>query len=140
MRKILCSGMIALLMFIFFASLPAYARDTPEQVFEKVSRALARKDVDEFIKHISERARKEILSYSPQERKEVLELLSYLFPRNIRITRRQIRSNEAILHAEGIGSCPITSKDLRVTGKIYFLKENNAWKQDREDWSYSSSS
>jgi hypothetical protein len=127
-------GLLIMITVSVSASLPAFAMDSPETVYQKYSAALKSKNLDELNKYLSKHQKDKLDAETPEDRLKIIELVAAFMPKSIRVVEQSISPDDetATLRLVGIGG--ISGKE-EVSGKVTMVKEDSEWKIEREEWS-----
>ncbi|MFP4497529.1 MAG: hypothetical protein ACLFQV_04900 [Vulcanimicrobiota bacterium] len=123
---------LALVMFLGIA-LPAMAADTPEQVYAKINKAIHARDVDELMKHVSEKSKQDLEKHK-EDLPKMIKLIQVMTPEEYEIVDKQISGDTATLKLTAMMNFFGMGEPKPAEGTVKMVKEEGQWKLDKEDW------
>lgn len=121
---------------------PAVAQEKPEAVYAKFHRALLAGNIDDLNKYGTPEGGAELARMSPEQRREVTEMVKRMIPRSYTITSRQLsrEGNRYTLTVTGTRPSPAGRKPEPQDGTIRLVKQGGVWKVDEANWGNENSS
>ena len=126
---------VAALLFLLPGA--ASAQDAPEAVFGKFHRAMLAGNIDDMNKYGTPGGATEIAKLPADKRKQVLDALKAVTPKNYKITGRQLSKdgNHLTLRMTGTGAAGVLGmKADPQDGVILMVKQGGEWKVDDVKW------
>lgn len=121
---------------------PAAAQEEPEAVYAKFHRALLSGNVADLNKYGSPEGGAHLASMSPEQRREMTEIVKRMIPHSYTITSRQLsrEGNRYRLTATGTRPPQAGRKPEPRDATITLVKHGGAWKVDEANWTNDQSS
>ena len=133
MRRLLRASVVCLPV-VLFATVPVFAQAAPSasDFYMQYRKAFdAAKKIEDVLPFMSAETTKQIQATPAAERGQMFEMIKMMGAlTNLKITKETRTANGATLTVTALDS-----EKQNTTGTIDIVKENNAWKLGKENWS-----
>jgi len=136
------AGKVFLALMLFFGVLrPAWAEDSPEQVYQKWVEAVQKGNLkgvlDVSSKQIRDQAKVELKT--DEDRETTVAFLRTSMPKNVKVLSKDISPDlaKATLVLEATKANPLavkSSAEQLSKGEVHFVKEDGNWKIEDQSW------
>jgi len=115
----------------------AAAQEDPEAVYSKLHKAMLAANLGEMLKYASDAQRKELDAIPQAQKVATVQLMAKMMPASYSVAGTTINPDgkSAELRVTGMATGLMSGKPEMNYGVVKLVKENNAWKVERTEWS-----
>jgi hypothetical protein len=117
--------------------LAAAAQEDPELVYSRLHKAMLAANLSEMLKYASAAQRKELDAIPQAQKSATVQLMAKMLPASYSVADTTINPDgkSAELRATGMATGLMGGKPETNYGVVRLVKEGNAWKVDKTEWS-----
>jgi hypothetical protein len=131
-RFVSCAPLLALAFAATLSAQPTGTYKTGGEYYLAYRAAFMKaKTIDEIVPWMSKQRRDQVAKESPADRKEMFDMIKAFDDRtNVKVLKETPTGSGAELQVEGVSA----ESKAKGTGVITLVKEDGAWRIDRESW------
>ena len=123
------------LLFIFAATISAYALDSPAQVYQKYYNAIKNGDMNAMLNCLCTSQKAQFLQMPENQQKKYFDLIRKTQVDSYKIIRSDIKPKTAIVYMSGIENLKLNNgKKKKTKGTARLIQEDYKWKILQENW------